>query len=130
MAQLRPDGLEGGIVGWDGQVEDDAPARGGRGPHGRACGAGSITHVDAISLGDSQRHLRDEDGGFTMRQEHIIVHRLDPGTQSDIRWAGQGTHLVVVEPGQPTACRYWPVPGEFGRFVFAIPEPEASPASA
>jgi glycerol-3-phosphate dehydrogenase len=125
---LRPDGLKGGIVGWDGQVEDDARLVVAVARTAAAYGAEILTHVDAISLGDGRATLRDEDGEFAITAEHIITctgvwtQELNPEIALS---PSRGTHLVVKSErlGNPTACMTVAIPGEFGRFVFAIPEP-------
>ena len=73
---LRPDGLKGGIVGWDGQVEDDARLVVAVARTAAAYGAEILTHVDAVSLGDGRATLRDEDGEFAITAEHIITRSV------------------------------------------------------
>ncbi len=126
---LRTDGLKGGIVGWDGQVEDDARLVVAVGRTAAAYGAEILTHVDAVAVGDGRARLRDEDGEFTIDCDHIITctgvwtEELNP----EIRLSpSRGTHLVVRSErlGHPTASLTVAIPEEFGRFVFAVPQPD------
>lgn len=126
---LRPDGLKGGIVGWDGQVEDDARLVVAVARTAAAYGADILTHVDAVEIGDRRATLRDENGEFDITADHIITctgvwtEELNPDIQLS---PSRGTHLVVKSErlGHPTASMTVGIPGEFGRFVFAIPQPE------
>lgn len=124
---LRTRGLRGASVGWDGQVEDDARLVIAVARTAAAYGARILTHVDAVEIGDGHARLRDEDGEFTITYDHAITctgvwsDELNP--RLSLR-PSRGTHLVVRSHrlGDPTASVTVPVPGEFGRFVFAIPQ--------
>jgi glycerol-3-phosphate dehydrogenase len=126
---LRPDGLKGAIVGWDGQVEDDARLVIAVARTAAAYGAEILTHVDAVEVGEGRATLRDEEGEFTITAENIITatgvwtQQLNPAIGLS---PSRGTHLVVKSErlGFPTASMTVAVPGEFGRFVFAAPQPE------
>lgn len=126
---LRTEGLKGGIVGWDGQVEDDARLVVAVARTAAAYGAEILTHVDVQNVGDARATLRDEDGTFEIAADHIITctgvwtEELNPEIALS---PSRGTHLVVdsARLGHPTASLTVAVPGEFGRFVFAIPEPD------
>ncbi len=126
---LRTEGLRGGMVGWDGQVEDDARLVVAVARTAAAYGASVLTHVDAVQVGDGQATLRDEDGEFSITADHIIsctgvwTQELNPEIQLS---PSRGTHLVVdaARLGHPTASLTVGVPGEFGRFVFALPQPD------
>ncbi len=126
---LRAEGLRGGIVGWDGQVEDDARLVVGVARTAAAYGARILTHVDAVSVGDGRAQLRDEDGEFDVTCDEIITctgvwtEQLNPEIALS---PSRGTHLVVRSErlGNPTASLTVGIPEEFGRFVFAIPQPD------
>lgn len=126
---LRTDGLKGGVVGWDGQVEDDARLVVAVARTAAAYGAEILTHVDAVGVGDGRATLRDEEGEFTVDCDHIITctgvwtGQLNPGIKLS---PSRGTHLVVKSErlGHPTASMTVAIPEEFGRFVFAIPQPD------
>lgn len=126
---LRSEGLRGGIVGWDGQVEDDARLVVAVARTAAAYGARILTHVDAVDVGNGRAILRDEDGEFEVSAREIITctgvwtEQLNP----DITLSpSRGTHLVVRSErlGNPTASLTVGIPEEFGRFVFAIPQPD------
>lgn len=126
---LRSEGLRGGIVGWDGQVEDDARLVVAVARTAAAYGARILTHVDAVDVGNGRAVLRDEDGEFEVSCREIITctgvwtEQLNP----DITLSpSRGTHLVVRSErlGNPTASLTVGIPEEFGRFVFAIPQPD------
>lgn len=126
---LRPDGLRGGVVGWDGQVEDDARLVVAAARTAAAYGARILTHVDAVTVGEGRAVLCDEEGEFEIACDEIITctgvwtQELNPQiTLSPSR----GTHLVVRSErlGFPTASMTVGIPEEFGRFVFAIPQPD------
>ena len=126
---LRSDGLRGGIVGWDGQVEDDARLVVAVARTAAAYGARILTHVDAVDVGNGRAVLRDEDGEFEVAAREIITctgvwtEQLNP----DITLSpSRGSHLVVRSErlGNPTASLTVGIPEEFGRFVFAIPQPD------
>ncbi len=126
---LRSQGLKGAIVGWDGQVEDDARLVVAVARTAAAYGTAVLTHVDAVAVGNGQATLRDETGEFTVTCDHIITctgvwtEELNPGIALS---PSRGSHLVVRSGrlGDPTASMTVAIPEEFGRFVFAIPQPE------
>ena len=125
---LRTEGLTGGIVGWDGQVEDDARLVVAVARTAAAHGADILTHVDTTEIGDGRATLRDEEGEFTVECDNIITctgvwtEELNPGIKLS---PSRGTHLVVRSErlGHPTASLTVAIPEEFGRFVFAVPQP-------
>lgn len=126
---LRTEGLKGGIVGWDGQVEDDARLVVAVARTAAAYGASILTHVDAVAVGDGRATLRDESGDFEVACQEIITctgvwtGELNPEIALH---PSRGTHLVVRSErlGNPTASMTVGIPEEFGRFVFAIPQPD------
>lgn len=126
---LRTEGLRGAIVGWDGQVEDDARLVVAVARTAAAYGAKVLTHVDAVSVGGGRATLRDENGEFQIACDEIITctgvwtSELNPEIALH---PSRGTHLVVRSErlGNPTASMTVGIPGEFGRFVFAIPQPD------
>ena len=126
---LRAEGLRGASVGWDGQVEDDARLVVAVARTAAAYGANILTHTEAVAIGDGRATLRDEDGEFTVSCDDIIcctgVWTSELNPEVALR-PSRGTHLVVDSKrfGFPTASVTVPVPGEFGRFVFAIPQPD------
>ena len=126
---LAPDGLRGGFVGWDGQLEDDARLVVAVARTAAAYGAQILTGVDVVAAGDGAATLRDEDGEFEIACQHIITctgvwtEELNPQVPLH---PSRGTHLVIdsARLGHPTASMTVGVPGEFGRYVFAMPQPD------
>jgi glycerol-3-phosphate dehydrogenase len=126
---LRGDGLRGAMVGWDGQLEDDARLVVAVARTAAAYGARILTRVQANAVGNGRATLRDEHGEFTVTAEHIVtatgVWTPELCPQIPLR-PSRGTHLIVASAvlGHPTASLTVAVPGEFGRFVFAMPQPD------
>jgi glycerol-3-phosphate dehydrogenase len=126
---LRSEGLRGAMVGWDGQLEDDARLVVAVARTAAAYGARILTGVEALEVGAGRATLRDDSGEFTVEAGHIVTAtgvwtpQLCP--EVPLR-PSRGTHLVVESSllGKPTASVTVPVPGEFGRFVFALPQPD------
>jgi glycerol-3-phosphate dehydrogenase len=126
---LNPEGLRGGFVGWDGQLEDDARLVVAVARTAAAYGAEVLTEVDVVRAGNGTATLRDEDGEFEVACQHIITctgvwtEELNPEVPLH---PSRGTHLVIdsARLGHPTASVTVGVPGEFGRFVFAMPQPD------
>ncbi len=126
---LNPEGLRGGFVGWDGQLEDDARLVVAVARTAAAYGAEVLTGVEVIRAGNGTAVLRDEDGEFEVACQHIITctgvwtEELNPEVPLH---PSRGTHLVIdsARLGHPTASMTVGVPGEFGRFVFAMPQPD------
>ncbi len=128
---LRRDGLRGGIVYWDAALEDDARLVVALARTAAAYGADVVPHCGATQLSDSTAVLTDELSGATLAvQAGVVVNATGV-------WAGEhepsvhirpsrGSHLVVRSTtlGEPRAMMTAPVPGHFGRFVFAVPHPD------
>jgi glycerol-3-phosphate dehydrogenase len=124
-------GLRGGILAWDGQLEDDARLVVALARSAAAHGAAICTYCEVQKLhGDGARVL-DVRSGETLqvRARHIV--------NATGVWAGQlvsnlslrpsrGSHLLLraAALGHPRAALNVPVPGHFGRFVFALPRPD------
>jgi glycerol-3-phosphate dehydrogenase len=126
---LRPYGLRGGLLSWDGQLCDDARLVTAIARTAAARGARILTRCRALTVTGSGARVRDE---LT-------------GTELDIRarkvinaagvWAGglvdgvrlrpsRGTHLVLsgASLGDPRAGMHLPVPGSTNRFVLVLPQ--------
>ncbi len=125
---LRREGLRGGVLSWDGQLEDDARlvvalARTAAGHGARIVTRAEVTRLH--SAGATARETRS-DATFEVRARHVVNAT---GVWADRLVAGltlrpsKGAHVVVHAErlGHPEAMVYVAVPGHFGRFVFAIP---------
>ena len=127
---IRRGDLRGGILHWDGQLEDDARLVIAVARTAAALGADIVTRCSAVEVGDRRVLLRDELTGATLEARGHVVSATGV-------WAGEhepgltitpsrGSHLVVraASLGGPRAIIYAPVVGQFGRTVFAVPQPD------
>ncbi|MGZ4500388.1 MAG: glycerol-3-phosphate dehydrogenase/oxidase [Nocardioidaceae bacterium] len=128
---LRTPGLRGGLLSWDGQLEDDARLVVALARTAAGHGARILTRTRVTALTGAGAEIRDELTGTTHRlAARAVVNAAGV-------WAGglvpgvtlrpsQGTHLVLRAaslPGLAVAVMA-PVPGEGNRFVFALPQPD------
>ncbi len=130
---LRRSGLRGGLLSWDGQLEDDARFVTCLARTAASFGAEVRTRARVLSAHGSGATLRDELTGTT----HEVVARGVINATGV--WAGslvdevtlkpsRGTHLVLrasTLPGLATSLTV-PVPGTTSRFVFALPQPDGT----
>lgn len=126
---VRRDGLDGGLLAYDGQLIDDARLVTAVARTAAQHGATILTYLAASqAAGDSVR-LTDQLSGesFDLRARVVInatgvwAADIDPALR--LR-PSRGTHLVfdAAALGNPTAALTVPIPGELNRFVFAMPE--------
>ncbi|MGH7723216.1 MAG: glycerol-3-phosphate dehydrogenase/oxidase [Candidatus Dormibacteria bacterium] len=125
---LRPDDLRGGVLFWDGQLEDDAHLVITVARTAAAHGAAVITHCTAVAVDRGQVAVRDELSGATVEvRARTVVNAAGV-------WAGtvdptvrlrpsRGAHLVLdsTDLGDPRAALIVPVVGESARWVGATP---------
>ena len=128
---LRADGLRGGLLSWDGQLEDDARLVTAIARTAAAHGARVLTRTRVTELSGEGATVRDELTGTTATiRARAVVNAAGV-------WAGdlvpdvrlrpsRGTHLVLrAETFQGLGSAVMaPVPGESNRFVFALPQPD------
>lgn len=125
---VRRDGLRGGLLNWDGQLEDDARLVVALARTAASYGARILTRVAAV---DSAGLVRDELTGSQLRIDARAV------VNATGVWAGtlaprtrlrpsKGVHVVLPARvlGHPTASLTVAVPGERNRYVFALPHPD------
>ncbi|GAA2775643.1 glycerol-3-phosphate dehydrogenase/oxidase [Saccharopolyspora taberi] len=128
---VRTDGLRGGLLAWDGQLQDDARLVVALARTAAAHGARVLTRCAGEQVTGRGAVLRD---GLTGRGHDVDARIVINATGV---WAGQvapgialrpsrGTHLVLSREsfGGLGAGLMVPVPGERNRFVFALPSPE------
>jgi glycerol-3-phosphate dehydrogenase len=125
---LSPERLRGAILHWDGQLEDDARLVVALARTAAAHGAKVITYADVERLSADGVGGRDALGGdpFAIRARHVInatgvwADQLVDGIR--LR-PSKGSHVLIpaARLAEPGACVNVPVPGHFGRFVFAVP---------
>lgn len=130
---LRASGLRGGLVNWDGQLEDDARLVTCIARTAAAQGAQVRTRVRVLEATGTAVTLRDELTGETrtVSARGVInaagVWSGDLVEEIRLR-PSRGTHLVLRGesiPGLSSALTV-PVPGSISRFVFALPQPEGT----
>ncbi|MFE7223425.1 glycerol-3-phosphate dehydrogenase/oxidase [Nocardioides sp. NPDC057577] len=130
---LRSAGLRGGLINWDGQLEDDARLVTCLARTASSYGAHVHTRVRVLEATSTHVALRDERTGATrtVRTRGVVnatgVWAGDLVEEVRLR-PSRGTHLVLRAdsiPGLRTVLTV-PVPGSTSRFVFAIPQPEGT----
>ncbi|MCW3040031.1 MAG: dependent oxidoreductase, partial [Solirubrobacterales bacterium] len=128
---LDPSDLRGALLSWDGQLEDDARLVVAIARTAAAHGARVLTHVRATALHTDGADVVDTLSGetFRVRARHVVsatgVWAGDLAPAVRLR-PSKGSHLLFsgARLGDPAAALNVPVPGHFGRFVFALPRPD------
>ena len=130
---LRPAGLRGAMVGWDGQLEDDARLVTTVARTAAAYGAHVRTRARVLSATGTSVELRDElSGSQRTVTARAVVNAT--GVWADTLVDGitlrpsRGTHLVLRQDSLPglTVSVFCPVPGETNRFVMVLPQPDGT----
>jgi glycerol-3-phosphate dehydrogenase len=125
---VKVDELRGGILSWDGQLEDDARLVVALARTAAGHGAKICTYSEVTALTGSGAQVRDTvtDESFEVRARHVInaTGVWAGGLVDGIRLRpSKGSHVLVRAErlGSPRATVNVAVPGHFGRFVFAVP---------
>lgn len=126
---VRRDGLDGGLLAYDGQLIDDARLVAAVARTAAQHGATILNYVAASqATGDAVR-LTDQISGESFDVSARAVINATGVWAADIDPAlrlrpSRGTHLVfdAAAFGNPIAALTVPIPGELNRFVFAMPE--------
>ena len=126
---VRRDGLDGGLLAYDGQLIDDARLVVAVARTAAQRGARILTYAAASEVTGTSLRLTDQRTGesFDISARAVInatgvwAGEIDPSLT--LR-PSRGTHLVFDAKsfGNPTAALTIPIPGELNRFVFAMPE--------
>jgi glycerol-3-phosphate dehydrogenase len=126
---VRRDGLDGGLLAYDGQLIDDARLVAAVARTAAQHGARILTYTAASEVTGMSLRLTDQRTGesFEISARAVInatgvwAGEIDPSLK--LR-PSRGTHLVfdAAALGNPTAALTIPIPGELNRFVFAMPE--------
>ena len=126
---IRRDGLDGGLLAYDGQLIDDARLVTAVARTAAQRGARILTYTAASEATGNSLRLTDQRSGesFDISARVVInatgvwAGEIDPSLK--LR-PSRGTHLVFDAKtlGNPTAALTIPIPGELNRFVFAMPE--------
>jgi glycerol-3-phosphate dehydrogenase len=128
---LKAEGLRGALLTWDAQLEDDARLVIAIARTAAAHGARIVTNAGVERLHAGGATARDTLSGatFEVRARHVVnatgvwAQALAPGVA--LR-PSKGSHLLVPAGrlGDPQASLHVPVPGAYGRWVFALPRPD------
>lgn len=128
---LDPAGLRGAILGYDGQLEDDARLVVALARTAAAYGARILTRVRVDRIAAHGAEVSDTatgaagwiTAGAVISATGVWAGTLDAGVQ--LR-PSKGSHLLVRSAalGHPTAAMTVAVPGERNRYVFALPQPD------
>jgi glycerol-3-phosphate dehydrogenase len=125
---VRRDGLDGGLLAYDGQLIDDARLVVAVARTAAGHGATILTRVAASNATGTSVRLTDTLTGETMDlSARAVINATGvwaAEVDSSIRLRpSRGTHLVfdAASFGNPTAALTIPIPGETNRFVFALP---------
>lgn len=130
---LRHAGLDGGILGWDGQLEDDARLVTTIARTAVAFGAEVRTRARVLSAAGRGVEVRDElTGGVHRVAARAVVNAAgvwagDLAEEVTLR-PSRGTHLVLRADALPglTVAVFAPVPGERNRYVMVLPQPDGT----
>jgi len=130
---LRTAGLRGAMLGWDGQLEDDARLVTTVARTAAAYGAHVRTRARVLTASGTSVELRDETTGRTTTVTARTVVNAT-GVWADTLVDGitlrpsRGTHLVLRRetlPGLDVSV-FCPVPGATNRFVMVLPQPDGT----
>ena len=129
---LKVDGLRGGLLGWDGQLEDDARLVVTIARTAASYGAHIRTRARVLAADGTGVRLRDElTGAETDVAARMVVNAAGvwAGDLADVRLRpSRGSHLVLRGESLPglRVCVTAPVPGSTSRFVMALPQPDGT----
>jgi glycerol-3-phosphate dehydrogenase len=131
LPAVRRAGLRGGLLGWDGQLEDDARLVVALARTAALHGARVVTRCRAESASGDGAVLVDALSGARLAVRARAVLNATGA------WAGtlapgialrpsKGAHVVLraAALGAPAAAMTVPVPGQRNRYVFALPHPD------
>jgi glycerol-3-phosphate dehydrogenase len=123
--------LRGGILHWDGQLEDDARLVIALARTAAAHGARIVMHAGVTRLTDDGAQALDGLTGeaFDVRARHVVNATgvwADGLVDGITLRPSKGSHLLVpaARLDYPRAALHVAIPGRFGRFVFAGPRPD------
>ena len=123
--------LRGGILHWDGQLEDDARLVVALARTAAAHGARIVTHAEVTRLTGGGAQALDAFTGstFEVRARHVVNATgvwADGLVEGITLRPSKGSHLLVpaARLDYPRAALHVAIPGHFGRFVFAGPRPD------
>lgn len=126
---LRPAGVRGGLLSWDGRLTDDARLVTALARTAAAYGARVLTRLRALELTATGARVRStltgEEGEIRARTVINATGVWAGGLVDGVRVRpSRGTHLVLRAEalGPLPAGLHLPVPGESSRFVLVLPQ--------
>ena len=130
---LRADTLRGGLLAWDGQLEDDARLVVTVARTAASYGADVRTRARVTSATGTGVELRDELTGrtYAVRAKAVVnatgVWAGDLDDQVRLR-PSRGTHLVLRGSALPhtRVAVMVPIPGSSSRFAMVLPQPDGT----
>ena len=126
LPAVRRDGLRGGLLNWDGQLEDDARLVVALARTAASYGAKVLTRVRWVD-GALVDQLTGQGVAVTARTTISATGAWADQLSASTRLRpSKGVHVVLAAAtlGTPTASLTVPVPGEPNRWVFALPHPD------
>lgn len=125
---VRRAGLRGGLLNWDGQLEDDARLVVALARTAASYGARIVTCARAVEADGTGATVRDERSGSSLRiSARAVVNATGAwadtlAPQTRLR-PSKGVHVVLpaARLGNPSAAMTVGVPGVPNRYVFALP---------
>lgn len=130
---LRPDGLRGGLLAWDGQLEDDARLVTTVARTAAAHGAHVRTRARVTAATGTGVRLRDELTGEVHEvRARAVVNATGVwagGLDAQVRLRpSRGTHLVLRASALPhtRVAVMVPIPGTTARFAMVLPQPDGT----
>ena len=130
---LRKAGLRGAMLGWDGQLEDDARLVATVARTAASYGAHVRTHARVLTATGASVSLRDELTGAALEVTAGAVISATGVWAADLvdeikLRPSRGTHLVLRAESMPglRAAVFAPVPNETNRFVLVLPQPDGT----
>jgi glycerol-3-phosphate dehydrogenase len=134
VSAVKPD-VTGGMLFWDGQLEDDSRLVVAVARTAASLGARILTRVRAVSAAGDSARLRDELTGqeLTVKARTVVnaagvwasalAGENPDGTPVAPLRPSKGTHIVLRAGslGTPAAGMMLAVPGEKNHYVFAVP---------
>ena len=126
---LAERGLRGALLSWDGQLEDDARLVVAVARTAAAHGARILTYAGVTAVRDDGVDAVDALTGaaFSVRARHVVARHRRLGRRARARASRCGRAAARTcscragRLGDPRAAVNVPVPGERGRWVFALP---------
>lgn len=129
---LRSAGLRGGLLSWDGQLEDDARLVTCIARTAVAHGAEVRNHARVLEATGTSAVIRDEITGaeHTIRARAVInATGVWAGSLVDVELKpSRGTHLVLRADTLPglNAAVTTPIPGTTSRYALVLPQPDGT----